>query len=693
MEVAYFELSLDSDDLFIYIKSCNGFTMVNKYTMTISRNTIDKLGIRLYDKTSDVVSEIISNSYDADAENVTVTVPLDTFLATKKGQKITDKGFTITVIDNGHGMIPENIDKFYLTVGTDRRSDPKRKSWGAKSPKKHRPVMGRKGIGKLAGFGICKTIEVWSAGGKKDGSKFKIAHFIMNYDDMVQDTDEEYHPKLGSDDGKYSKTRGTKIILKNFLYRKIPDKDTFLRQVSRKFGLATTDFKIKIKDSISNNHFEVSELDLEIIDRTKIDLNDRPVTLDGKRLQVKGWVAYSKNPYRNEEMAGVRIYARKKLAAVTRDFGHKSGFTGEYTLRSYLVGVIHADWLDDDKDEDLIASDRQDILWASEKGNALKIWGQKLLEDLGKKSVGPINERAYEVFLEKSKLENEAKKRFGDSLVYQAALEVGKTLGSRTAIGNLQDEDYVKNLLELILAIAPHKMIVEKLRQIASEGNESAYELMASLFGDAKLAETASLGQIALERVNAIETLEKAARKRPPPPELELQKILENAPWLIEPQWTILQANESFEHMRGAFEKWYENKTRKKILTKVDRKNQSKRPDFIMLHVGRRIEIVEIKRPGHVFDNSEFDRLLRYLEKMKEFLDKNKGLAEDFPTLHVTLICDDVKLTGAQKTAYESLIKNGDLQHKTWEDTLSDTKHAHQDFIRARNSIMKSSSE
>jgi len=55
-----------------------------------------------------------------------------------------------------------------------------------------------------------------------------------------------------------------------------------------------------------------------------------------------------------------------------------------------------------------------------------------------------------------------------------------------------------------------------------------------------------------------------------------MQKILENAPWLIEPQWTVLQANESFENMRNAFETWYEKNTKKKILTKVDQKNQNK---------------------------------------------------------------------------------------------------------------------
>jgi hypothetical protein len=38
-----------------------------KYVMTISRLTIDKLGVKLYDRMSAVIAELVSNGYDANA--------------------------------------------------------------------------------------------------------------------------------------------------------------------------------------------------------------------------------------------------------------------------------------------------------------------------------------------------------------------------------------------------------------------------------------------------------------------------------------------------------------------------------------------------------------------------------------------------------------------------------------------------
>lgn len=667
--------------------------MSKKYTMRISRNTIDKLGVKLYDKASDVVAELVSNSYDADAENVTIQIPMNTYLAEKIDGKVVSKDLEIVVEDDGHGMTSKEANDFYLVVGADRRNDPKRGKEGTKSREKKRPVMGRKGIGKLASFGICKTIEVWSAAGKKGQKSYPITHFILKYDDITKDTDQNYHPNLGNDDGKTSPKRGTKIILRDFLYKLIPDKDTFMRQLSRKFGIGSTDFKIHVTDTVTSESGDVSSLHLDLLERTKIVLDKKPVSLDGDKLPIKGWVAYSKYAYKNEEMAGVRIYVRGKLAAVTRDFGHKAGFTGEFTVRTYLVGEIHADWLDEDKDEDLVASDRQDILWSSEKGQALKEWGKKVLEDLGRKSVGPLNTRRYEVFMQKSKLDYHAKRRFGDTPVYKAALEVGKSVAGWSSMSSLDNAVYVKTLLELILSIAPHKMIVDKLKELASSGNEGALEVMSAIFGDTKLAETASLGQIAMERIRAIETLEENIRKTPEPQELELQKILENAPWLIEPQWTVLQANQSFENFRDAFEKWYKKQTGEEIMTKIDPSNQAKRPDFIMLHVGRKIEIVEIKKPEHNLTGEEVKRINIYVEKMNQFRDNNPTIAKALPELHVTLVCDGIHLEGTEKRAYESLIKDGILQRKTWEELLNDTKQTHEDFLKAKNKMLKISSE
>ncbi len=157
-----------------------------KYTMPISRLTVDKLGVKLYDKVSAVIAELISNSYDADATSVTVQAPMGQYLASKSKGQIRDSGFEIIVEDDGIGMTPEQMQQFYLVIGAERRSDPKR---GGTSPKYARKVMGRKGVGKLAPFGICKIIEVVSAGGDeisisakgKMEKGFLTSHIILNY--------------------------------------------------------------------------------------------------------------------------------------------------------------------------------------------------------------------------------------------------------------------------------------------------------------------------------------------------------------------------------------------------------------------------------------------------------------------------------------------------------------------------------
>ena len=59
--------------------------MAVDYSMRISRLTVDKLGVKLYDKVSAVIAELIANAYDADATNVTVRAPMGQFLATRAG--------------------------------------------------------------------------------------------------------------------------------------------------------------------------------------------------------------------------------------------------------------------------------------------------------------------------------------------------------------------------------------------------------------------------------------------------------------------------------------------------------------------------------------------------------------------------------------------------------------------------------
>ena len=209
---------------------------VGPYQMRISRMTVDKLGVRLYDRVSAVVSELIANAYDADAENISVDVPLNTLLARRNSttNEIEEFKHVIEVKDDGHGMTPSDVNEHFLWVGKDRRKDAK---LGSLSRGKNRNVMGRKGIGKLAPFGICKIIEVISAGGDLTKKGYIVSHFMMDYDRILEHSDEPIEFERGELDRTYMNASGTTIRLKNFLPKRVPNRETFHRQLAVRFGI------------------------------------------------------------------------------------------------------------------------------------------------------------------------------------------------------------------------------------------------------------------------------------------------------------------------------------------------------------------------------------------------------------------------------------------------------------------------
>ena len=93
-----------------------------KYTMRISRLTIDKLGIQMYDRVSAVLAELIANAYDADAENVKITLPFGTYLARRREGQVEDRGYEIVIEDDGGGMTADEVNDYYLKVGYKPKS-------------------------------------------------------------------------------------------------------------------------------------------------------------------------------------------------------------------------------------------------------------------------------------------------------------------------------------------------------------------------------------------------------------------------------------------------------------------------------------------------------------------------------------------------------------------------------------------
>ncbi|MBI2788986.1 MAG: ATP-binding protein [Elusimicrobia bacterium] len=230
-----------------------------RYRMTISRLTVDKLGVKLYDRVSAVIAELVANSYDADATSVEIHAPMDQLLATKEKGEIVDQGLVIEVNDNGTGMTPAEVQNFYLVVGAERRTDTRR---GDVSKIFTRKVMGRKGVGKLAPFGVCKRIEVLSAGGPKvkgfdergkPATGHLTAHLILDRSKILSDTDKAYAPVPGPRDGTVSAASGTRLKLTIFDHRRVPTIEEFERQLSQRFGVASKDWQIVLVDSTKSS--------------------------------------------------------------------------------------------------------------------------------------------------------------------------------------------------------------------------------------------------------------------------------------------------------------------------------------------------------------------------------------------------------------------------------------------------------
>lgn len=653
------------------------------YELRISRLTVDKLGVKLYDKVSAVVAELVANSYDADAEKVTIRLPLSTRLAYKdeKGRTV-DRGYTIEVEDDGHGMTPDEAIDFYLQVGRDRRQHEEQ---GARSRHKKRPVMGRKGIGKLAPFGICRIIEVISAGGDETPQGYLVAHFSMDYDEILSDTDERVKLKAGEFDMTYRKESGTLIRLKAFSRKVVPDADVFHRQLAARFSFGDPKFDMWIEDNRRpESHCEkVEPLSIPVVEETRIDLSTRPVTTDdGQELPVTGWLAMAKDPYKHEEMAGVRIYTREKLAATTRDFEQPAGFTGEFTIRSYLVGEVVAEWLDLDDGEDLVRSDRQGILWDSDYGRALRKWGANLIKEIGAKSRAPRREKTQKRFLEISGLEDRARDRYPQKEVVEAAIDLGSRFGAFAAEDELEDEVYVEDLAEIILSVAPHRALIDAFQDFAklADRGEVSMDDLLDLFGKTRLAELASYGQIATERVKSIRELEKLVFSTAPS-ESDFQKLIARAPWLIEPTWSVITRNQSLKTFKTAFEHFWKERTGDNVL--LDIGYEQKRPDFTLISVGAMLHVVEIKAVGHDFDDADFDRLINYVHAFNDFFEANSSFHSDFPKgWRIDLIADGVRVRDRTKElAFQSVEKEEKLIVINWVDFLNRAKTAHQLFL------------
>ncbi|HGI4139784.1 TPA: ATP-binding protein [Streptococcus agalactiae] len=321
----------------------------DNFTLGFAPSAVQHLGVGLYKQLPQALMELITNSWDADASEVKIHIDYSRRL--------------ISVSDNGHGMTLEELNSNFLRVARNRRSN------GIGLTPKGRKLTGKKGLGKLALFGVADRIQVISIKNNlKNG-------FEMNYRSIQATSEEEfYHPETLYINENVDKKSGTEIKILDISLQNITEINSLALSLSKRFNLFSKSNFLVILSDEKNNIIELDEKFFEnsIKPSTKLDFtyrfpedfqdelktNNAIIELVNKN--VRGAVFTKETPLKATEQ-GFSVLSHGKLAS--EHTPHQFSERANDRFYDYATGYFDIDFIDDSPSKDFISTDRQAILW------------------------------------------------------------------------------------------------------------------------------------------------------------------------------------------------------------------------------------------------------------------------------------------------------------------------------------------
>lgn len=332
----------------------------DKLELKFDPHTIEHLGIKMYSQLPYALAELVANAYDAGAERVDI--------------KLYDKDINnkrIIVSDNGYGMSFEEVRDNFLVIGRRRREEDE-----GRNNSKGRKITGKKGIGKLALFGIGKTINISTT----KENEHTITRFSLDWDSILHETSGKYFPTSEVINKEDLSQQGTTIELTNLSRVSEFDLNSTATALSKLFNCFDKTFKVVMSRNDDEELELTRELKYESIDKefewSVVDLCKTTESEYPFKNLLKGKIISSKKPMK-PDLRGITLYVNGRLANVPSFFGvSEAGHTF-----SYLTGWIDADYLDE-FDKDLISTDRQSLSWDLPEAQELQEFLQKIIRFL-----------------------------------------------------------------------------------------------------------------------------------------------------------------------------------------------------------------------------------------------------------------------------------------------------------------------
>jgi hypothetical protein len=547
------------------------------------------LGLQNYKGPVAAIAELVANAWDADSKQVHITIPL--------GRHIEPQD-QIIVCDRGQGMSWKDCDEKYLVIARNRRDAEK-----TDKTQSGRPLMAHKGLGKLAGFGIAKTVEV------KAVCHGKMTHFRMSFDDLdAIKLGQSYKPKMLADEKPTKLQDGTEVILKDLSLQRAISEEYFFNSMSAKFSVMSNEFRVYINDQL----LEKKRLPLEFRFPEKVDEEVTKIDEDGfgqttlpNGMTIKWWIGFTEEPIKMVEFHGISIMARGRAAQDPWDFNLAGGAWGQHGLR-YMTGEIVADFVDEGipYETDTILTNRSGLNWEGPNNRPLYEWARKKIGELlrewserrGKKTLEKVKEKHPELVEKISRFQPREQKEL--NMAMRALAQVPTMQPEKLTelfnhvIDGYQDKVLV-NVIEEIIELPPEEM--QKTLEILTE-----FDILEAI----RVHKIVSSHVLVIRRFR--EMIEAGVPEKP-----DMHDHIRKYPWLLGIKYQPMD----YEH------------SLKKVLDerfgiKPARDREGKKiPDIVVLRAGTDVVVIELKRPNFAVGKEELDQIKGYVDYLREWLD------------------------------------------------------------------------
>ena len=578
--------------------------MPEEYTLDIDLNVLNHLGLNLYSNVPAVVAELIANAWDADASRVDVSV------------KEQNEGKRIIIQDNGCGMNDADLRKKFLTVGYERRS----KGSGDQTEGKGRPVMGRKGIGKLSVLSIARKVYVYTK--KEDTDPLAIELDVEKIQEAIERKEKYHPPVINVPEDINLGNSGTALILDDLKKRVNASLDAHLRQrVARRFSIISEDFQVFVNDDEitinDRNYFGKLEYALVYGDFEKSNFKhdekyvvqrEKNTVDEQGQYSVRGWIGLVQESGSLQEgednLNKISILARGKVALEDILDSFREG--GLYT--KYIIGELEADFLDLTEAEDIATSSRQDFIQSDERFVQLREFVEQEQKYLANERVKLKDEEGA-----KKASEIPAVKEWYESLKGDSKTSAKKLFGRINQIAT--DPNERKTLYKYGVLAFEHLQYKKKLNEL-EQLDINNLEVAVKLFSELDDIEASWYYQITEGRLDKIKKL--SDHIADDVLEKIIQRHIYDHLWLLDPSWDMATETPSLEKsVTTTFEK---------ISDQLTPKEKRGRLDIRYKKISGKHVIIEIKKA--TVRTSSF-RLMEQVDKYIQALRKQLNEADE----------------------------------------------------------------